>query len=221
MTAHVPFEAAYNWCDSNCQRCVLQKECKVALTHDRRRWRREARGQDPDDLQHVVHDVNADLNLAHVALEQVARDRGIDLNAALPSPPHDLNAERLKRAVLKLTRCVCKLEVAGDLDAERAAECLQLCIQLVGKTARVTSYLGREFADVWGCDAVPNLLLIELALSRLRRTIESLSDPQTSSALQDVQRLLAPLLATVDNAAREQLSELVRSGKAPSPFLVR
>lgn len=220
MMAPVFFEVPYNWCDSNCHRCALHNVCKVALTNDRRRWRREARGKDPDALPFVLEDMSADLHTADSMLQQAARERGIDLSSSLPSPPSVLSTERLKRAILKLSRRVFELEVAGGLDRERAAKCLQLCLLLAGKTARVTSYWAGEFPEALARDAVPNLLLIELTLTRLHQVLEPLAEPQTSSALHDVQRLLAPLLETVDDVARAHLMELVDSGLAPSPFLV-
>lgn len=181
----------------------------------RRRWQRESRGEDP----FVLDDVTADLRVADAMLQQVAVQRGVDLSVSLPSLPTDLPAERLRRAGLKLSRCVFELEVGGELDQDRAAECLRLCSQLCGKIARVTSYL-REVNGALASDSMPNLLLIEITLRQLHPLLAPLGDPPTNSALHDVERLLAPLLESVDDAAREHMSELVRSGSAPSPFLV-
>ena len=46
---------------------------------------------------------------------------------------------------------------------------LPLCLLLAGKSARVTSYWAGEFPEALARDAVPNLLLIELTLTRLQR----------------------------------------------------
>jgi hypothetical protein len=216
MMPDASFEAPYNWCDSNCRRCSLHHVCKVALTNECRRWRRE----DPDALPCVLEDVSADLHEAGDMLLQAAHDRGIDLNAPMLRCPTVRSDERLKHASLKLTRCVFVLEVTGGLDREGAAECLRLCLLLSGKIARVTSYLAFELSEVWASDGQPNLLLIELTLRRLRKVLDPLRDRQTSSALQQLDQLLAPLFATVDDAARARLLELVLSGQAPSPFLV-
>jgi hypothetical protein len=211
------FDAPYNWCDSRCQRCALQDTCAIARHDDRRRKRRTARDEDPDALPAVMEDVFADLRDACGMLEQLTSKR-----APEPSPPRPLSLgkKQLERATLQLARCVVRLDGSGELAPALGAECLHLCTLLAGKSARVSSYIGSGDAGVWDFDAVPNLLLIELTLARLRQGLGQLDDAPTRAALTDVERLLAPLLASIGLAARAQMAALVRAGRAPSPFLI-
>jgi hypothetical protein len=207
------FEAPDNWCDSKCRRCTLRTMCRAAVPEPPD----ESCDPEPDSIRYALEE--GPPRAAERMLQQIANHHGPNANPPVSSLPSDWSTGRLMRANLGLARCVFVLEVTGALQPDDAAECLRLCLTLSGKSARVMSYLLSGPAELWASDAVPNLLLIELTLAQLCELLEPLDDENTGAALHEVQQLLAPLFATVDDVARARLSELVRAGRAPSPFL--
>ena len=132
----------------------------------------------------------------------VTNDNGLD-----PSPPPTRRAAGgTERATLQLTGSIIRLEVSGDIDPQRAAECLRLCLRLFAKITRVESGVT---ANISASDALTTLVQIELTLTQLRSTLGPLHDPRARAALAELDRLLAPLVGTYD-AVRHHLSRLTR-----------
>jgi hypothetical protein len=222
------FGKPYNWCDRNCDRCLLSDRCELALREAQLRWRDEARGLDPDDPERVMAHVHDSLEEALTLLQRAAEEEGIDLDAPYPAPVADLAAERLKRVSMGVVTCLAGYQPLTEAQADAVGECKSLTMKLVTKIARVVGYaeVGWQEREVWELDAVPNLLLVEHVKAKLRPALERAqpSAPATSSALDaldQLEPLLAPLLAGISADARATLAALEAEGLAPSPFLVR
>lgn len=222
MTHRRTFEAPYNWCDRHCERCALYNLCPVSLRTVRRGTRLE---EDPDAWTATMdmEDVYSDLQHILAMLRRTAANEGTDPSLASPPEPVALDAERLERAAFQLVRRIGRLGVSCESEPSPALECFQLSVQLAAKIARVTSYLADGFVEACAGDAVPNLILIERTCVRLRHALTAFDDTQKAGAivaLRQLELLLAPLLETVDDAARAYLGELICTGCAPSPFLI-
>jgi hypothetical protein len=228
MATEVEFSSPHNWCDRQCERCLLSEHCPLVLREKQQRWQDEARGLDPDDPERVMAHVHESLEEALRLLEQAAREEGIDLDEPMPAPVADLRAERIKRVSMGVIECLAGYEPKSEEQADAVGECKVLATKVVTKIARVAGYAsdGAETREVWELDAMPNLLLIERVKVDLRRALERAepSAPPGSSALDAltaVEPLLAPWFAQVSAAARATLAALEARGEAPSPFLVR
>jgi len=219
------FSSPHNWCDRSCEACLLSRTCIVSLRSAQRAWVHEARGEDPDDMSVVMTDVLRDLQNAVQLLQEAAVEHGIDLNEPVPEEPINLASERLGRSGLDLVKLINSAAQGCETEYQQSAEqAIGHAATLAAKIGRLTAYSGPD-DPVWFEDGVPNLMLIEQLLVRVRSSLDAvrpgLQHQQAQaidSSLQEVSRLLDGHLHSIPPEARALLSSLVRQGKAPSPF---
>jgi hypothetical protein len=222
-----------NWCDRRCGRCPLADDCAVNVREQQRRWVHEVRGENADSIAVVLSDVEEEPARALAMLSAIANEEGIDLDAPLPPSPISLHKVKLQRAGLELAAALhAALEShAAELHPAPSpaaiGEAMAASVTLSAKCARMGSYLAERTDDVWAMDAVPNLLLMEQLRARLDDALASLETAlggvrlgAVRSARCDLDRMLDPLLASIQPTARCLLAGLVMRGAAPSPFSV-
>ena len=208
-----------NWCDRRCERCPLADGCALHLRERQRRWVHEARGQDPDDPAVGMDDLVNDLERALELLREAAQEEGLDPDdVSMPESPVVLDAVRLQKLGTLIAAAL------HDEDAVRA-----VATTVAIKTARISSYLtlreepGSNADAGWDDDVAPNLLLIERLRGEVAGWLEvhpELPLEDARQALVDLDRIVDPLLARVDAAARARLAGLIERRGAPSPFCV-
>ena len=208
-----------NWCDRRCERCPLADGCALHLRERQRRWVHEARGQDPDDPAVGMDDLVNDLERALELLREAAQEEGLDPDdVSMPESPVVLDAVRLQKLGTLIAAAL------HDEDAVRA-----VATTLAIKSARISSYLtlreepGSNADAGWYDDVAPNLLLIERLRGEVAGWLEvhpELPLEDARQALVDLDRIVDPLLARVDAAARARLAGLIERRGAPSPFCV-
>lgn len=223
----IAFSRPHNWCDSRCSYCVLAAECPLARLLDRTRRAHRAQGEDPDDPDVVVRDMVEELGRAVALLRTAAAEEGIDLEGpAPPGPPESLEARRFGRDGMELATAVFEAldEGAADAPGLDREEAGSAAVLVAAKLGRVASYLdlGAVDDELWGADAVPNLLLVEHALEVLDAALARLGDgPAAVRALRaraTVERTVGPCMAAIPRSARIALARLVAARRAPSPF---
>ena len=218
------FSPPYNWCDSRCERCPLD-DCAVRLSLGRRARTHEVRGEDPEAPEVWLQDLHDNLQRSIDMLEALAQEEGLDLDTP-PVPPKlvSLDVRRLSKAGQScFTAALDAFENSSPLGSE-GEEILDLATLVKVKTARLTAFGEGEREETWEIDAVPNLFLIEQTLRAMGKHVSSLraTMPGTNwGRLEDsrlsAQRLIAEHLAGRFDA-RRVLADLVKQGKAPSPF---
>ena len=142
--------------------------------------------------------------IAPPAIRRAAtNDNGIDPSP--PTCPRALDTARIERAALQLAGSVIRLEVSGELDAQRASPCLRQCLRLSIANARMPNDL--EHAPA--LETLITLVRLERALMQLRRKLAPIADARTQAALRELNRLLAPIAGTSD-AVRAHVSRLAQ-----------
>ena len=229
------YSPPYCWCDSNCARCPLQRDCPTCLTLRARREEQKQRGEDPDDPDVFMTDIRSDLTAAMDLLQKEARKRGIDLDD-LPDPPEPPpGAARLQEITMQYAVSIKDL-VDGlrpgeeQIHDELVGQILGNAFLLGAKAARVAGGLTEDcscFEDhsVYRHDTVPNLLLMEHVARILNELMAELSAKMPHLCLDryrglrgDLHELLDPLVEGIPAAERMVFDALVAAGKAPSPF---
>lgn len=218
------FSAPFNWCDRRCERCPLAAECPVYRHDLQRRWVHEARGRDPDGPEAVAEDMRESIELTLRMVEEIATAEGIDLTAPIPPRPIVLDARRLQRAALTIAKCVVEQARVADPQAEPdIAELRRLSHTLAMKAARIAGYLEDDLSEEsWASDAAPNLLLLDRVKAEMAAGFARLAgerDEHAARALQEIDRVLDPLIREVGEPARAVLEALEARDAAPSPFL--
>lgn len=71
----------YNYCDRWCERCKMTRHCFLYHQESNRRVEHIKRGEDPDDMDIVIQDVQKSFQDAIEMLEEIAQERGIDLDS--------------------------------------------------------------------------------------------------------------------------------------------
>lgn len=219
------FSAPYNWCDGDCARCPLIDECPLAKREAGRRWAHEARGRDPDDPDVRLRDVANTLSTAVKMLEREARKRGIDLAVREPEPPPRLDLARIRRASMDHAKAL--HELGSSLD-DAVAEHSSLAQTLARATALIAAKVARLCvgdSEIWECDSVPNLLLLERVdaetYAAVTASVERL-EPARVRAYADTRERLHALLAewfrSITNSERDEMDRMIDEDRAPSPF---
>ena len=72
----------YNYCDYRCHRCNRAHECSVHQREKVERLRHILKGENPHDMEVVVHDLHASLIEAKSMLDRMAKEQGVDLDLA-------------------------------------------------------------------------------------------------------------------------------------------
>jgi uncharacterized protein YuzE len=216
------FSSPFNWCDRRCERCPLADACPVRRRERQRRWVHEGRGEDPDDPTTVVDDLADTMRSLMADLQRIANEEGIDLDAPLPSLAVSLDGRRLRDAGLALVTALKDLPNVDGGD-----ELMNVATVVAMKCARVASYLelDRHTArNAWSADLVPNLLLLEHLRRHLRDAFSRLSTTDGAAPgrpwkkLDDMERVLMPLISEIGAEPRRVLAALVGQNAAPSPF---
>jgi hypothetical protein len=72
-------EGIFNYCDRWCERCPRTDCCRVFYEENRKRKEHVLAGEDPDDWNVVVQDVEESLQDAIGMIQEMAEEKGIDL----------------------------------------------------------------------------------------------------------------------------------------------
>jgi hypothetical protein len=200
MSSTIELAAPHNWCDRRCERCPLSTSCPIPGLTDR----------EPEEILGEVVGL----------LEEICRARGID-PAAPPQPPESIDARVLREAGRGWAHAFMALEPAFADAPIRSAV-------VAGKVARIASEEDLGDDDVWSCDTVPNLLVVERVLATARSDIDRTRAGLPAQALVRFDEadallgvLLSPLLDAISETDRAVFAALVAAGQAPSPLATR
>jgi hypothetical protein len=200
MSSTIELAAPYNWCDRRCERCPLSTSCPIPGLPDR----------EPEEILGEAVDL----------LEATCRERGID-PAALSSPPESINARVLREAGRGWADAFMALEPA-------LADAPIRSMVIAGKVARIAAENDLDDADLWSCDTVPNLLVVERVLATARFDVDRARAALPAKALARFDEadarlgvLLSPLLDAISEPDRAAFAALVAAGRAPSPLGTR
>ena len=89
------------------------------------------------------------------------------------------------------------------------------------KSARVACVMSVGGGETWAADVVPNLMLLEDSRAKIAELVAEI-DPGggLAAAFARWSDVVEPLLASIDDEAREVMDVLIRTRAAPSPFCV-
>lgn len=217
---HWRFTDPYNWCDSRCERCVVEPRCKLSNRLKGRRWVHEMRGEDPDSAESFAQDMMDSLESTQRILEQIVEEEDIDLDAvaATPNPnPVSLPALRLQEATSRLTRAI-----GPDGAPELTGPSVTLILKLANLASRVEhaprdrpeeEELGLAFGTA------PMFFLVERLRADLDAAIIRDARPDVLAAVADIDRYLAMIAPSVE-PYRAELEERIANDEAPPPFIV-
>jgi hypothetical protein len=179
----------------------------------------------------AMSDVEDELARALALVLAAASEEGIDLDAPLPPLPISLDEVKLRRAGLELAIALHaalvshRAELPLAVSAAAVSDARAAGATLTAKCARIAGYLAERDDDAWAADAVPNLLLMERLRAQLDDSlalIEATLGPGQLDALRaarrGLDRVLDPILQSIQPTERRVLAELVTRGAAPSPF---
>ena len=202
----VPFDLldrcpAYNWCDSQCQRCPLHATCAVAHFQP---------PEEGDDVAHEAPDA-----------EHASNEDPVELR-----PPTNPAAERLCNLGMRYVRAVRELaRRAPTKEVEALASCANLTC---AKLSRLSAHLDLAPDESLECDLNLNRLLLEHLDVRARGALEVArgSFPaELFEACDAIRRAIVTELERtfgfISEDIRQGLAALVAQGLAPSPFCTR
>ncbi len=72
----------FNYCDRWCERCPMTSRCLLYYQESRQRNEHLSNGEDPDDLEVVLHDVEENLKEAMDLCRQLIEDEGVEVEDA-------------------------------------------------------------------------------------------------------------------------------------------
>jgi len=72
----------FNYCDYRCRRCDRVSKCSLYQKEKVSRLQHVLKGENPDDMEVVMGDVQASLIEAASMIERMAREQGVDLSAS-------------------------------------------------------------------------------------------------------------------------------------------
>jgi hypothetical protein len=154
-------------------------------------------------------------------LEGICRERGIDPTALPPPEPESIDARVLREASWGWAHAFTALEPT-------VADTLIRSVVVAGKIARIASEEELGDDDLWACDTVPNLLVVEQVLATARSDVDRARTGLTAKALVRFDEadallrvLLSPLLNAISERDRLVFAALVAAGRAPSPLATR
>lgn len=198
MSSTIELAAPHNWCDRRCERCPLSTSCPIPCMPDR----------EPEEI----------LGDAVNVLEASCRERGIDPDALPPPQPESIDARVLREAGRGWAHAFMALEPV-------VADALIRSVVVAGKVARIASEEGLGDDDLWSCDTVPNLLVVDQVLATARSDVDRTRATLPTKALVRFDEadallrvLLSPLLDAISARDRAVFAALVAAGRAPSPL---
>jgi hypothetical protein len=199
MSSTIELAAPHNWCDRRCERCPLSTSCPIPRMPDR-------------ESEEILGD-------AANVLEAICRERGID-PAPLPQP-ESIDARVLREAGRGWADAFMALEPI-------VADALFRSMVVAGKVARIASEEDVDDDDLWSCDTVPNLLVVEQLLASARSDVDRTRARLHTTVLVRFDEadallrvLLSPLLDAISALDRAVFAALVAAGRAPSPLATR
>jgi hypothetical protein len=108
------------------------------------------------------------------------------------------------------------------------ADALFRSMVVAGKVARIASEEDVDDDDLWSCDTVPNLLVVEQLLASARSDVDRTRARLHTTVLVRFDEadallggLLSPLLDAISALDRAVFAALVAAGRAPSPLATR
>lgn len=84
----------YNYCDRWCERCSMTDRCSLLAQETRAKKLHLARGEDPNDLDVMLKDVQTSLSKTMKMLVEKAEEEGIDLDEGLDEVQDELQSDR-------------------------------------------------------------------------------------------------------------------------------
>jgi hypothetical protein len=214
------FVPAFNWCDSRCERCIVEPTCPLRTRMKGQRWVHEMKGEDPDSTESWGADLLESLESTQKILEKIIEDEGIDLEALAAEPdvtPVSLQARRLNEAGMAFARAV------GPTGAEALAGPLVL---FVCKLARLAGHVDRMPHDDPDAieehlvgNAAPTFFLLEILRAAIDAAVIADGRPEVLAAMVDIDRGLAAIAPSME-PFRPELAEWIAAGEAPPPFIV-
>ncbi len=217
---HWQFTDPYNWCDSRCERCVVEPRCKLSNRLKGRRWVHEMRGEDPDSPEAHVEDMMEDLESAQRMLEQMIEEEGIDLNAEMRKPntnPVSVPALRLQEASTRLIRAIGR-EGAPELSNPSVLLHMKLS-NLACRVEHTRRDDPEEEAMQLADGTAPMFFLVERLRADIDAAIVADARPAVLAAVADIDRYLAMIAPSVE-PYRVELAERIANDEAPPPFIV-
>lgn len=236
-----PFGPAHNWCDKECERCLLEPTCECRRRDRGRTWAHEQRGEDPNSPDVIIADIRYELERTRELIEEISRERGIDLTAPRKEP-RSLLAERLDRACMPHLRAAQAVldELPEELSSSEAAQILSRATAILfTKPTRIVAFLpsdGTATLELGGAptldpdrawEGYANLLLLEhmaragdLAFAQLEPSLSATTAAQFRAARNDLYNPLVAIFATIPDEARAHLRAVQAASAAPSPFCV-
>jgi hypothetical protein len=200
MSCTIELAAPHNWCDRRCERCPLSTSCPIPGLADR----------EPEEILGDAVDL----------LEAICGECGID-PAGLPPPPESIDTRVLREAGRGWADAFMALEPS-------LADAPIRSVVVAGKVARIAAEKELDDADLWSCDTVPNLLVVERVLATARSDVERIRARLSTKALVRFDEadarlgaLLSPLLDAISARDRAVFAALVAAGRAPSPLATR
>jgi len=201
MSSTIELAAPHNWCDRRCERCPLSTSCPIPGGAD----------HEPEEILRDAVDL----------LEAICRERGIDPTAPPPPPPESIDARVLREAGRGWADAFMALEPT-------VADALIRSAVVAGKVARIASEVDLGDDDLWTCDTVPTLLVVERVLATARSDVDRTSAGLPAKALvrfdeadARLRALLSSLLDAISRHDRAVFAALVAAGRAPSPLATR
>ena len=201
MSSTIELAAPHNWCDRRCERCPLSTSCPIPRMPDR----------EPEEI----------LGDAVNVLAATCRERGIDPAALPPPQAESIDARVLREAGRGWAGAFMALEPV-------VADALIRSAVVTGKVARIASEMDLGDDDLWNCDTVPNLLVVEQVLATARSDVDRPRAALPTKALVRFDEadallrvLLSPLLDAISASDRAVFAPLVAAGRAPSPLATR
>lgn len=200
MSSTLELAAPYNWCDRRCERCPLSESCPIPKLADR-------------ESEEILGDA-VDL------LQAICGERGVD-PTALPPPPESMAARILGVAGRAWAVAFAAFEPI-------VADALIRSVVVAGKIARIASEVDLGDDDLWACDTVANLVVVEQMLKTAGSDVDRVRSVLPAKALLRfdeadalLRALLAPLIDTISECDRAVFAALVAAGRAPSPLATR
>jgi hypothetical protein len=96
-------EGIYNYCDRWCERCSMTEHCLLFYQDSIRRSKHLQKGEDPNDINIVIDDVEENIRDTLQMLQKGAAEMGIDLDKVDPSTEAQLKRTKEKRLPILYT----------------------------------------------------------------------------------------------------------------------
>lgn len=224
LTMSMIEETPWNACDRRCERCPLSAGCRLYASDTEAREDARARGLDADDPTVTIQLAGESLAKALELATRAAEEIGISTERLGPAPePADAGSAF---AAAGRAYCIAAYEIAKPSPPSALIrEATFVAYLVAAKTARLTFGLPLRLDDPARDHTAFNLLLIDTLLRQAQALFALMGlalhrfEPLEREAV-ELRRLLEVHLQAVGLEDRRVLMELIRAGRAPSPFCV-